>query len=72
MYNGYLYALLRISASAILVLVDGKGRVVAERNENTGAYMHAALDFLLRQLVRIFPATFPSLCSAIGYISITP
>jgi hypothetical protein len=58
MDSGYRETLLRLSASAILELVDGITAVVAERTEDNEAYMDAAPDVLPHQLVRILPRDF--------------
>ncbi len=50
--------LLRLSASAILELVDGIIAVVAERTEDNKAYIKVAPDVLPHQLVRILPRDF--------------
>ncbi|CAK9254061.1 unnamed protein product [Sphagnum jensenii] len=50
--------LLRLSASAILELVDGITAVVAERTEDNEAYINTAPDVLPHQLVRILPRDF--------------
>jgi hypothetical protein len=58
MDSGHRETLLRLSASAILELVDGIIAVVAERTEDNEAYINAALDVLPHQLVRILPRDF--------------
>jgi hypothetical protein len=58
MDNGHRETLLRLSASAILELVDGITAVVAERTEDNEAYINAAPDVLPHQLVRILPRDF--------------
>jgi hypothetical protein len=64
--------LLRLSASAILELVDGITAVVAERTEDNDAYIDAATDVLPHQLVRILPRASAFICSATGSALITP
>jgi len=58
MDSGHRETLLRLSASAILKLVDGIIAVVAERTEDNEAYINAAPDVLPHQLVRILPRDF--------------
>jgi hypothetical protein len=58
MNSGHREALLRLSASAILELVDGITVAVAERSADSEAYIDAAPDFLPHQLVRILPRDF--------------
>jgi hypothetical protein len=58
MDSGHRESLLRLSASAILELVDGITAVVAERTEDNEAYIDAAPDVLPHQLVRILPRDF--------------
>jgi hypothetical protein len=58
MDNGHRETLLRLSASAILELVDGITAVVAKRTEDNEAYIDAAPDVLPHQLVRILPRDF--------------
>jgi hypothetical protein len=58
MDSGHHETLLRLSASAILKLVDGISAVVAERTEDNEAYIDAAPDVLPHQLVRILPRDF--------------
>lgn len=50
--------LLRVSASAILGLVDGISAVVAERTGDNEAYINAAPAVLPHQLVRVLPRDF--------------
>ena len=50
--------LLKLSAAAILGLVDGIIAVVAEQNEENEAYIDAALSVLPHQLARILPCNF--------------
>jgi hypothetical protein len=58
MDSGHRETFLRLSASAILKLVDGITVVVTERTEDNEAYINAALDVLPHQLVRILPRDF--------------
>jgi hypothetical protein len=58
MDSGHRETLLRLSASAILELVDGITAVVAERTEDYDAYIDAAPGVLSHQLVRILPRYF--------------
>jgi hypothetical protein len=58
MDNEHRETLLRLSASAILELVDGIIAVVTERTEDNEAYIKAALDVLPHQLVHILPRDF--------------
>ena len=58
MDNGNRDSLLRLSASAILGLVDGISAVVAERTKDNEAYLDAAPAVLPHQLVRILPRDF--------------
>jgi hypothetical protein len=55
MDSGHCETLLRLSAPAILELVDGFTAVVAERTEDNEAYVDAAPDVLPHQLVCILP-----------------
>jgi hypothetical protein len=57
MDSGHRETLLRLSASAILELVEGNTAVVAERTEDNEAYIGAAPDVLPHQL-RILPRDF--------------
>jgi hypothetical protein len=72
MDSGHRETLLRLSASAILELVDGSTAVVAERSEDSEAYIDAAPDVLPYQLVRIQPRDFCFICCATGSALITP
>jgi hypothetical protein len=58
MDRGHRETLLRLSASAILELVDGLTAVVADKTEDNEAYIDAAPDVLPHQLVRILPRDF--------------
>lgn len=58
MDDGSRDTLLRLSATAILGLVDGISAVVAERTEDNEAYLDAAPAVLPHQLVRILPRDF--------------
>jgi len=58
MDSGHCETLLRLSASAILELVDGITAVVAKRTEDNEAYINAAPNVLPHQLVRILPHDF--------------
>jgi hypothetical protein len=58
MDSGHPETLLRLSASAIVELVDGITAVVAERTEDNEAYIDAAPDFLPLQLFHILPRDF--------------
>ncbi|CAK9879059.1 unnamed protein product [Sphagnum jensenii] len=58
MDNSHCETLLRLSAFAILELVDGITAVVAERTEDNEAYINATPDVLPHQLVRILPRNF--------------
>jgi len=58
MDSGHRETLLRLSASAILELVDGIIAIVAERTEDNEAYINAAPDVLPHQLVHILPRDF--------------
>jgi hypothetical protein len=58
MDNGHRETLLRLSASAILELVDGIPAVVAERTADNETYIDAVPDVLPHQLVRILPRYF--------------
>jgi hypothetical protein len=58
MDSGHRETISRLSASAILELVDGITAVVAERTEGNEAYIDAAPDALPHQLVRILPRDF--------------
>ncbi|CAK9260470.1 unnamed protein product [Sphagnum jensenii] len=58
MDNGHRETLFRLSASAILKLVDGITAIVAKRTEDNEAYINAAPDVLPHQLVRILPCDF--------------
>jgi hypothetical protein len=58
MDSGHRETLLRLSASAILELVDGITAVVAERTEDNDAYIDAVPNVLPHQLVRILHRDF--------------
>jgi hypothetical protein len=58
MDSGHRETLLRLSASAILELVDGITAVFAKRTKYNEAYINAAPDVLPHQLVRILPHDF--------------
>jgi hypothetical protein len=58
MDSGHRETHLRLSASAILELVDGITAVVAVRTEDNEASIDAAPDVLPHQLVRILPRDF--------------
>jgi hypothetical protein len=66
MDSGHRETLLRLSASAILELMDGITAVVAERTGDNEAYIDAAPDVLPHQLVAFCPATSAFICSATG------
>jgi hypothetical protein len=72
MDSGHRETLLRLSASAILELVDGITAVVAERTEDKEAYIDAAPDVLPISLYAFCPATSAFICSATGSALIAP
>jgi hypothetical protein len=72
MNSGRRETLLRLSASAILELVDSITAAVAERIEDNEAYIDAAPDVLPHQLVAFCPATSAFICSATGSALNTP
>jgi hypothetical protein len=58
MDSGHRETHLRLSAFAILELVDGITAAVAERTEDNEAYIDAAPDILPHQLLRVLPRDF--------------